>query len=54
MSTAKCMLIEETIATVEASEQIGLCPSSLWTILGKNLGLRIYRIQLEHEQKRYE
>ncbi|GFT65175.1 putative transposable element [Trichonephila clavipes] len=53
---------EEAIATVERSieedlnesirhraQELDLCPSTLWKILRKNLGLRAYKIQLVQE-----
>ncbi|GFV30106.1 DUF4817 domain-containing protein [Trichonephila clavipes] len=55
---------EEAIATVERSieedpnesirhraEELDLCPSTLWKILRKDLGLRAYKIQLVQELK---
>ncbi|GFV39287.1 DUF4817 domain-containing protein [Trichonephila clavipes] len=55
---------EEAIATVERSieedpnesishraQELDLCPSTLWKILRKNLGLRVYKIQLVQELK---
>lgn len=53
---------KKTIADVEDSvakddglsirchaQKIGLCPSTLWKILSKELGLLAYKIQLVHE-----
>lgn len=58
---------EENIAVVEASveendnlsirrraQQIGLCPSTLWKILRKDLGLVPYKIQLVQELKPHD
>ncbi|GFW35195.1 DUF4817 domain-containing protein [Trichonephila clavipes] len=55
---------EEAIATVERSieedpnesirhraQELDLCPSTLWKILRKDLGLRAYKIQLVQELK---
>ncbi|GFW66331.1 DUF4817 domain-containing protein [Trichonephila clavipes] len=55
---------EEAIATVEGSieedpnesirhraQELDLCPSTLWKILRKDLGLRAYKIQLVQELK---
>ncbi|GFU51827.1 DUF4817 domain-containing protein [Trichonephila clavipes] len=55
---------EEAVATVERSiekdpnesirhraQELDLCPSTLWKILRKDLGLRAYKIQLVQELK---
>ena len=33
------------------SQQLGLCPSTLWKILPKDLGLKVFKIQLVQELK---
>ncbi|GFV80703.1 DUF4817 domain-containing protein [Trichonephila clavipes] len=58
---------EEATATVERSieedpnesirhraQELDLCPSTLWKILRKDLGLRAYKIQLVQELKPYD
>ena len=61
------MRTEESIAVVEASveengilsirrraQEVGLCPSTLWKILRKDLGLVPYKIQLVQELKPHD